>query len=74
MAPVGGTVCAASPRKSLRARLADVAAHPGNALLEDRALGERPALKPEACLQLGPDAVVGPVGKILVGAALDEGG
>ena len=52
-------------------RLADVAAHPGDALLDDRSLGERPALESEAELELLPDAVVRPLGEVLVGTALD---
>ena len=52
-------------------RLADIAAHPGDAFLEDRPLGERPALEAEPCLQLLPDTVVRPLGEVLVGAALD---
>ncbi len=51
-------------------RLGDEAAHAGDALLEDRPLGERPAVDPEPRLQLGPDALVRPLGDVLVGAAL----
>ena len=52
-------------------RLGDEAAHAGDALLEHRPLGERPAVDPEPRLQLAPDAVVGPLGDVLVGPALD---
>ena len=52
-------------------RLGDEAAHRRDPLLEHRALRERPAGEAEPDLQLLPDALVGPLGDVLVGAALD---
>ncbi len=50
-------------------RLDDEAAHAGDALLEDLAGVQRPALEPEAPLELVPDPLVGPLVEILVRAA-----
>jgi hypothetical protein len=51
-------------------RLDDEAAHPGDALLEHRALGEGPAGEPDPDLQLLPYPLVRPRGEVLVRAAL----
>ena len=62
-APVGGTMCAASPARiepPVLHRLADEAAHARDALLEDRALLELPAVDGRPQLELLPDAIVGP--------------
>ena len=65
---MGGVACEEEPPVSHR--LADVAAHPRDPFLEDRPLVERPAFETEARLQLVPDAVVRPLGDLLVRAAL----
>ena len=52
-------------------RLADVAPHPRDALLEDRPLGQRPPFEAETRLQLLPDALVRPLGEVFVGTTLD---
>ena len=74
LAPVGGTMCAASPARSSRPcciGVGDEAAHRGDALVEQRSFGEREAVVGgQARRQLGPDAVVGPVVEALVGRHL----
>src|SRR3990172_11457532 len=52
-------------------RLDDVAAHAGDALLEHRALGERPPVETEPGVELLPDALVRPLGEVLVVRNLD---
>ena len=74
MAPVGGTMCAASPARKSRPYCIGSTTKlrmPGDALLEDRALLERPAVDAEARLQLVPDPLVRPLVDVLVGLALD---
>ena len=52
-------------------RLDDVAAHSGDALLEDRPLLERPALEADPQLELRPDLLVRPQRRVLVRRALE---
>lgn len=52
-------------------RLADVAAHAGHALLQDRPFVKRPPGETESELELLPDALVRPPGEILVGSTLE---
>ena len=66
---VGGVAGEEEP--TVAHRLADVAPHPGDALLEDRSFGERPSLQAQAGLQLLPDALVRPLGEVLVGSRLE---
>ena len=46
---------------SVAHRLADIAPHAGDTLLEDRSFRERPPLQAEADLQLVPNAIVRPL-------------
>ena len=66
---VRGIACEEEP--PVLHRLDHEAAHARHALLEDRALGERPALDAEAALELGPDPVVRPLVEVLVRLALE---
>ena len=73
MAPVGGhdvRGVAGEVEAPVAHRLGDEAAHAGHALLEHRALRQRPAVEAEPELQLLPDALVGPLADVLVGPAL----
>ena len=74
MAPVGGTIWAASPARNSRPYCIGSATKlrmPRDALLEDRPLGQRRSRRcAEPRLQLLPDALVGPLVEVLVGGAL----
>src|SRR5215207_6123099 len=52
-------------------RLGDEAAHAGDALVQHRTFGEPPAAPRKPRLQLGPDALVRPIGDVLVRRALE---